>query len=159
PVQVPVGDLDVEDHLVDAGLELGPLLVQADAGDQDALDAGPLPGQQAGQAADAGDVAAGDDAAGVGRPQLVDLDAEALQQRLLELELQRRRVRRVDAGRQVGELVLGVEGDAGDAAGGQRLEDGAGEAGGVGLDGVERAGAAGLELVQGRADGPVGDVP
>src|SRR5439155_15144505 len=80
-------------------------------------------------------------------------------QRLLELELQGRRVRRVDAGRQVGELVLGVEGDAGDAAGGQRLEDGAGEAGGVGLDGVERAGAAGLELVQGRADGPVGDVP
>ncbi len=89
-VEVPVGELDVGQHEVDVALELGPLLVEADARDQDALDA------RLGQAAQ--DAGVRQQLAGrAGLAQLVDLHAEALQQRLLERELHRRLVRRVDA--------------------------------------------------------------
>src|SRR5207253_5697639 len=121
-VQVPVGGRDVEQLQVDVALELGPALVEAQPGDQDALDA-PAGGERRQQTA------------GVRGAQLIDLHAVALQQRLLEGEGQRRPVRRVDRVGLVGQLVVGAEGDADDAAGGQRLEEGRVEGGVLGDDG------------------------
>ena len=76
-------------------------------------------------------------------------------QRLLEAELEARLVRRVHAGRQVGVGVGHVEGDAGDAAGGQRLEQGGVERGLLLLGGGD-ARSPGLEGRERRADGRVG---
>src|SRR5262249_43069806 len=72
-VQVPVGNLDVDQHEVHVALKFGSLLIKAQAGDENTLDA-------------AADVKRRQHAARVRSPNLVNLHAEGLQQRLLELE-------------------------------------------------------------------------
>jgi len=58
----------------------------------------------------------------VGRAKLIDLDAEALQQRLLELEVQSRSIRRIDdleTGRRIAQSrEIGIERDPGNTPGG-----------------------------------------
>ena len=113
---------------------------------------------------------------GAATVELVDLDAEALQQRLLEQELQPRPVRRVGHAAELGgcvrQLVVGAERDAGHAAGRQRLEDAGAERrplspfwkfcrtvpiGLVGLAPRHAGDPAGVELGQRRLDVGAGD--
>jgi hypothetical protein len=89
--------------------------------------------------------------------QLVDLDAEALQQGLLELELQAWPVRRIDSRRQVGELVGNLEGDAGHTTAGQRFDDGRAHGRILLVD--RRPRGTGLERLQRRAHGLVRGLP
>ena len=93
---------------MDVALELGAGLIDANPCDEDSFGGR---GREGGQ-----------QAAWVGGPQLVDLDAEALQKRLLELERQLRAVDRVDRPGHVGELVIGLKGDPGHAPRRQGLD-------------------------------------
>ena len=150
--QVPVRRLDVEQLLVNDAVELSPLLLGTNPGNQNPFGASPGRAEALNQLA-----------AGVVRQQLVNFDPERLQQRLLEHELDARRVgsherdeRRVR--RRLGELgVLRAKHDPGHAARGQRLGDRTAERGAITVrEALLQSQRRGVVLVPRHAGDPAG---
>jgi len=81
-VEIPIRHLNVDEQNIDISLELGTLLIKANARDQDAFHP-------------PADVERSQDAARMRGPDLVNFNAEALHKRLLKLKLQARAVARV----------------------------------------------------------------
>src|SRR5262249_11904783 len=81
-VEVPAGGLDVEKQVMEAGVEVGPLLIEAQAGDEDAACGMGGPPAERGE----------ERAAGEAGQELVDADAGEAQQGLLEADQDLRRI-------------------------------------------------------------------